>query len=104
MMTVYQIPLTSSQQTFTIALSGATYQIVQKWVGADQGGWTIDLLDSVGSAIISGIPLVTGANLLAQYEYIGIPGALRVYNSVDGVTAPTFDDIGSTTNLYYVTP
>ncbi|MFW0366840.1 hypothetical protein ACN01I_29780, partial [Klebsiella pneumoniae] len=29
-------------------------------------------MDSTGTDLIKGIPLITGANLLAQYRYLGL--------------------------------
>ena len=45
-------------------------------------GWTLDIGEPDGTAIISGIPLVTGINLLAQYQHL-IVGSLFVLSDVE---------------------
>lgn len=97
-MSIYKIPLSAEPQSFSITLNDTEYTIILKWVNADSGGgWTIDIED-----LIYGIPLVTGADLLAQYEYLGIGGSLYVYNSSDKASVPTYSDLGTITNLYFV--
>jgi hypothetical protein len=34
--------------------------------------WCLDIMDSTGADLIKGIPLITGADLLAQYRYLGL--------------------------------
>jgi hypothetical protein len=53
---------------------------------------------------VSGIPLVTGVDLLSQYSYLGIPGALLVTTDRGAGEVPTFDGLGVTSHLYYVAP
>ncbi|HDS4945079.1 TPA: hypothetical protein QHY57_005346, partial [Klebsiella pneumoniae subsp. ozaenae] len=40
--------------------------------------WCLDIMDSTGADLIKGIPLITGANLLAQYRYLGLGFSLYV--------------------------
>lgn len=97
----YEIPLSGDAEAFSIALNGTTYDLTFQWRNADQGGWIMDIADSSGGAIVSGIPLVTGANLLEQYGYLGIAGgaALYIANSAGGDSAPAFSNLGSDTHL-----
>lgn len=69
-----EIPLSPDNQQFTTAINGVNYSILTLW--RDDAGWIIDLLDSSGKAIVTGIPLVTGANLLAQFAYLNLGLAL----------------------------
>lgn len=46
-------------QLFSVAINGANYSIRTIW--RDAAGWVIDLLDSSGAGIVTGLPLVTGA-------------------------------------------
>lgn len=102
-MAIFEIPLSSASQTFQITLAGVQYQMTLIWRSAPQGGWILDIADSQGNAAISGIPLVTGADLLAQYSYLGIGGELWVQTDSDAATVPTYDNVGATSHLYFVT-
>ncbi len=105
-MAAYEIPLTGQAETFSIALNGATYQLTLQYRDHDEGGWVLDIADASGVAIVSGIPLLTGANLLEQYAYLGIAGgaALYVTDTAGGDAAPTFSNLGTDTHLVLVTP
>lgn len=103
-MPVQEIPLLPTPQKFSIVLNNTTYQATVLWRAADMGGWVLDLATGdVGAPIVSGIPLVTGVNLLEQYEYLGIGGSLIVQTDHDVDAVPTFDNLGSTAHLYFVT-
>jgi len=62
------------------------------------------IADDTGNSLLSGIPLVTGADLLEQFSYIGIGGALVVQSSNDPNAVPTYEDLGTVGNLYFLTP
>lgn len=102
-MTPYEIPLSPTPQSFTIPLAGATYRLTVKWCAAS-ASWTLDIADAADNAILSGIPLVTGADLLAQYGHLGIGGQLIVQTDTDPDAVPSFDDLGVTGHLYFVVP
>ncbi|HFU7544833.1 TPA: hypothetical protein ACH7AF_005090 [Escherichia coli] len=63
-MTIQEIPLTADNQQFSIVLGGVTWRISIIWRDLY---WIMDLQNDRGEPVISGIPLVTGADLLAQY-------------------------------------
>jgi hypothetical protein len=47
--------------------------------------------------------LVTGADLLEQFEYLGFAGKMLVWSSEGPWYAiPTFDTLGMNSNVYYV--
>ncbi len=97
------IPLLPRGQRFTISLDVTTYNVRVTWNDAEEGGYTLDLGDETGAIIVAGIPLVTGADLLAQYRHLGFSGALFVVTDRDTGDVPTFDGLGVTSHLYYVT-
>ena len=101
-----EIPLSGTAESFAIALNGTVYQMTVQWRDAPLGGWFLDIADSSGNAIVSGIALVTGSDLLAQYGYLGIAGgaALYVVNVAGGDSAPEFGNLGTDTRLIMVTP
>lgn len=101
--TPVEIPLSPQPQNFSIVLSGVEYHLTFKWNDADLGGWTMDIAGADnGPTIIAGIPLITGADLLAQYRHLGIKGALIVQTDNSRDLTPTFDDLGQESHLYYL--
>lgn len=101
MSTVYEIPLSAQPQTFTIDLNSITYTLRLIYLAVDQGGWLLDISDADGNAIVCGIPLVTGADLLAQYEYLGIGGKLYCTTDGDPAATPTYANLDTTAHLYF---
>lgn len=99
----FVIPLKAASQKLRTVLNQTEYQLTVIWRDADQGGWVLDIADAVGNPIVSGIPLVTGADLLAQYGYLGINGSLIAHTDRNSDAAPTFDNLGIASHLYFVT-
>ena len=79
-MAVSEIPLTADNQQFSIVLAGTTY-------------------DEQSNTIISGIPLVTGADLLAQYAYLGLGFKLAVFCDDATQAYPTKTNLGTRSHL-----
>jgi hypothetical protein len=102
-MAVFEVPLSPAAQTFSIALGGTTYQLTLVWRDAVEGGWFVDFADANGAAILSGVPLVTGVDLLDQYAHLGFVGSLIVQTDHDTDALPTFDNLGVRSHLYFVT-
>jgi hypothetical protein len=101
MTTISEVPLVSLPQKLTISLAGTIYQLTLLWRSAC--GWVMDISDSSGNPIISGIPLVTGADLLEQYAYLGIGGQFWVQSDGDPDAVPAVNNLGDTAHLYFVT-
>ncbi|SEI99058.1 hypothetical protein SAMN04244579_02723 [Azotobacter beijerinckii] len=99
----YEIPLTPEGQRFSITLGGTEYQLRVQWRNAVDAGWTLDIADAGGNAIVSGIPLVTGCNLLDPYPHLGFSGVLWVQTTADPDAAPDFGNLGSASHLYWWT-
>jgi hypothetical protein len=102
MATAYEIPLQASAQTFVIQLAGVTYGMTLHWCDPNQT-WILDIADGDGNALVQGIPLVTGADLLAPYGYLGFGGSLYAQTDYDTFAPPTYDNLGSAGHLYFVT-
>ena len=122
--TYYEIPTVASPQTLTITLAGITYNLqllfhnayaalpgAPTGVATDDGsnidtniigGWALDINAVNNNPIVCGIPLVTGIDLLYQYQYLNFGGALVV--STDGSLAspPSFTNLGTTGHLWFV--
>ncbi|WP_158810244.1 hypothetical protein [Beijerinckia sp. L45] len=103
MTTVFEIPLSPQPTTMTIALGPTTYKLRFHYANVDQGGWLLDISDASGNALVCGIPLVTGADLLAQYAYLGFAGKLFVMTDGDRGAVPTFENLGDTAHVYFAT-
>ncbi|HEJ2441841.1 TPA: hypothetical protein SLZ45_003367 [Burkholderia multivorans] len=100
-MQIYEIPLSSDVQTFNISLSGTTYRLTLIYRGA--AGWVLDIADDSGTSIVSGIPLVTGIDLLGQHKHLGFQGRLWVQGAEDPDDVPEFDDLGIGSHVFWVT-
>ena len=98
---VFQVPFTGIPETFTVSLAGTTYTLTVHWcVPADC--WILDIGDATGAPIATGIPLVTGVDLLEQLGYLGIGGKLIVQTTNDPAAVPTFTNLGTLGNLYFL--
>jgi hypothetical protein len=97
----FEVPLSAAPQSFTIPLNGIDYAMRVSWCKPSQC-WLLDISSSDGTPLALGIPLVTGDDLLAQYEYLGIGGALVVQTDSDLDVVPDFDSLGTVGHLYFV--
>lgn len=103
-MNIYLIPLTNIPQTFVVTVGDQDLDLTFKWNDSQDAGWVMDIADdTTGLPIICGIPLITGADLLDQYDYLGIEGGLVVYTNGDPTAVPTLDNLGTDCNVYVVT-
>lgn len=102
MSTPFVVPLINQPQTLTIALAGVTYQLRVIWNDINQA-WTLDISDQAGKAILQGVPLVTGEDLLSPFAYLSFNGQLIAQTDFNPSAVPTLQNLGSTGNLYFVT-
>lgn len=89
---------------FSTILAGVTYNMRLTYDVAQDGCWILDIGDADQNLLVSGIPLVTGVDLLAQYAYLGFGGSLIVTTDRGAGEVPTWDGLGVTSHLYFVTP
>jgi uncharacterized membrane protein len=101
MATVFLVPLQPNNQIVQASLAGTLYQLTVRWNDMNQA-WMLDLADAIGNPIISGIPMVTGQDLLAPFKYLRIGGQLIVQTTNDTDAVPTLANLGSTGNLYFI--
>jgi hypothetical protein len=99
-MTVYQIPLTNTPQSFSISMNGTTYNLTVKW--NEKQGWIMDIADVDETPMLCNIPLTTGRDLLEPHASFGFGGSLYVV-SVGTDNIPTYDNLGTDANLYFIT-
>lgn len=99
---LFKIPLTNVPQRFAIELAGLSLVIVSRW-NEEAPAWMLDFYDEATAApLIVSLPLVSGADLLAQHQHLGIPGQLIVYTDGDEFAPPTLENLGQEANLYYL--
>lgn len=98
----FEIPLVPRPQKLTIALAGVQYQLTVRPNDAGQF-WVLDIRDSQGVDILTGLSLVTGVDLLEQFEYLGIGGELWVFTDRNPPAMPTFVNLGVSSHLLFVT-
>lgn len=101
MATYYEIPLSPTPQKISIPLGGITYSMTVKWNWVS-ACWMLDIADASGNALVNGIPIVTGVDLIGQYAYLGFAGKLVAQTDNDPDAVPTFDDLGTTGHLYFI--
>lgn len=97
-----RIPTQARAQSFGIDIGQTSYRLRLVYSDAPEGGWVLDIRDEDDAPIICGIPLVTGANLLGQHAHLGLGFGLYVGNTDGRDDVPTFDNLGTTSNLYLV--
>jgi len=100
---MFEIPLSSISQQFLITLVGKQYYF-KVWWNNEISTWILDILLSDKTPLVRGIPLITGADLLGQYEYLGIGGNLFVCSNTESPDdLPTFSNLGTDSKLYFST-
>lgn len=101
-MSVFEIPMNGKAQEFSITLAGVQYNLTLVW-NSVSSAWIMDIADSNDDPLLSGVPIVTGADILAQFEYIGISGELYVQTDSDPNVMPTYENFGTDSHLYFAT-
>lgn len=100
-MATYEIGLIPAPQTFTAEISGTVYRFRLRYCNTPMGGWIMDIGDKYDNPLICGIPLVTGANLIDQFAYVGIAGSAFVQTDGAPPVTPTHDNLGTSSHLYW---
>lgn len=99
-MAINEIPLSADNQQFSIAIEGASYKMAVTW---REPVWCLDLLRDDSTPLALSMPMVSGTDLLAQYDYLDLGFALVVGTDIAGQDNPTKTDLGITSHLYVVT-
>jgi hypothetical protein len=99
----FEIPLSGVPQRFGITFTDTPYTFTFVYRNAPMGGWVLDIGDGQNNPLVCGIPLIPGVDLLAQYAYLGFNGMLIVASDGDATAAPTFDNLGTGSHVYWVT-
>lgn len=99
----FEIPFATAPSSFAIDIVDATYRLTVTWCNA-ANCWTLAIADAQGAPILSSIPVVTGRDLLEQYEYLGFGFGLFAETDDDPEVPPNFTTLGKTGHLYVVVP
>jgi hypothetical protein len=99
----FEIPLAGQSTTFQTTILNVVYTLTLQWRNA-AGLWYLDIADANGNPIVSGLPLITGADLLEQYAYLSFGFELWVQSDVTPDALPTYENLGTSSHLYVVTP
>ena len=100
-MAVYEIPLSPQPQALNVTFpSGVSYDLRLVYLFTPNDCWELDINDSDGNPIVCGIPLVTGADLLAQYAYLNFGCKMYCTTDGDNSAVPRFYNLGNTAHLW----
>ena len=98
---VFEIPTQpSTPQRFTVSLSGVSRQLRFTWC-QPAACWLLDIYDDNGVLILGSVAIVTGADLLEQFGYLGLAGVMLAQTDHDPTAVPTFDNLGTTGHLFF---
>lgn len=98
----FEIPLNPQAVVFDISLLNVDYNMRIVWNPISMC-WVLDIASANSVPLVQGVPLITGADLLAQYAYLGFGGGL-VVTTDDGIGVPTFEGLGVSGHLYFTVP
>lgn len=99
----YEIPLSPTPQTFGITLAEIDYVLTFRWNQASRC-WKLDIADLNLNLLVSGLAIITGADILTQFAYLDIGGQIIAQTSHDTFAVPTFANLGDLGKVYFVSP
>lgn len=105
MPTVFEVPTRPQPQTQQIRIGGVQYRLTTRW-NQFANCWMLDVADQNGNNVLTGQPLITGANLLAQFGYLNLManGVLIVQTDISPDQVPNANSLGVTGHLFYIAP
>lgn len=102
MIEVIPLDSTAPEYRVRVRLDGSFYFLTAKW-NTRRLWWTIDMLDSNGDALVRGLRVCTGYDLLRAHKLVGFPpGALVAIDTRRTKTDPSRDDLGLRVVLCYI--
>ena len=100
LMAFLTIPLRPSAESFDVTIAKRRIRMVTRYYAHADAGWTLDILEPDGSAIVLGIPIVTGDDLLRGYKHL-IAGSMYYVGKADVLTPPAWGTLGVDGELVY---
>jgi hypothetical protein len=101
-MTIQEVPLQNSAQKFSIELVKTVYNCTVTW-NSFGGAWILDIATAQNTPLVTGIPIVTGCDLLKQFPEFDFGGKLVAQTDFDQYAIPTYDNLGIAGKLYFIT-
>jgi hypothetical protein len=95
--------LAPRNQKLTLSLPSGDYVVTLRWYAAVEAGWVMDIANATGVPLVSALPLVTGADLLAQHRHLGIGARLVVASDKRVDDVPAFAELGVSSWLFVIT-
>jgi len=102
-MAIIELPIRNDIPSFSFRcdLDGETYTLSFRH-NSRKNRWTMDILTDAGEAIVTGIALLVGANLINMYQDDRLPpGFLFVLNTKDENEEPNRDNFADDVKLLY---
>ncbi len=103
MATTNEIPLHNYPESFYITLDQVDYGMSTYWCNK-LNCWIVNITTAEGVDVLTGVPLIPGVDLLAQYPDLGFKGQLTAQVDHDSAAVPSLSGLGFTGHLYYTTP
>lgn len=92
------------QYSFQITLTGVIYNF-QIYFNGRMNRWILNINDSSGNQILSGVPVLIERNLTGQYGTLKIPaGVFLAADNTNQGTQPTQYSFGIDHSMYYIDP
>lgn len=66
--------------------------------------WVADIRDADGNPVLMGVPVVTGTDLLGQFQYLGLGGQLIAQTDHAQDDVPTYGNLGTLGHLFFLSP
>lgn len=101
-MAILEIPLNPYPELFQIEINGTPFYLRTHWNVAMQR-WTIDVGLGENDWLIRNLALVSGVDLLEQYEHLGLGFELRLWVDGNIEGEATFENLGNEARLLVVT-
>lgn len=103
-MSTFEFPLSPNAQQMTVPIGDRELTFRFAWSDSSDGGWFVDISSLDGASLVRGLPLTAGENVLQQFAYLGIGGAIYVQTDADPLIEPTYDNLGLNGRVFLVTP
>jgi hypothetical protein len=97
----FDLPVQPYPMIFGISVRDVSYGFRTQYRETPEGGWLMDLMDGNALPLARGIPLVSGLDLMYQFNHLNLGFAL-VTLCLDGRTTPTYESLGIEDRLVLV--
>ncbi len=97
----FELPTSARPQSFSLFMGGKLWTITLRWNQASNH-WVFDFADGDRVDVLTGVPLVTGVDLVGQHRHLGFGGGLILQTDHDPLQPATFDTLGVTARVFYV--